>query len=142
MIYAGPIYPIPSAADLPLFGGGNLPQVQDAFTGWMLPIVMARVIKTQVNFRTVEVDEQINTRGMIKPMSTRRLEMKPEGERNWEWLTLHATPDLVLENDSIVKFSARQFAGRPFRIMGQRNWANYGFVRYELVNDYEYSARS
>lgn len=131
MSFAGPQYPIPSAAERPLFDGAGLPEMRETVVGWMRPLILSRVIKQQVNFRIVESEEQLNTRGVIQPFSKRRLEMKPEGERSWEWIQIHTTPDLKMENGWIIKIANKQY-----RVVGQWDFSRYGYMEYELCNDY------
>lgn len=127
----GPSYEIGCAADRELFQGAQVPQMRQTVIGWFRAIVLTKIVKKQVDFRTVEVEEPINARGVIQPMSSKRLEMKPEGQRAFEWLTLHATPDLVLQPDDVV-----MIRNRKFRVEGAQDFSEYGYVFYELVNAY------
>jgi hypothetical protein len=111
-----------------------MPNMRDVLYGWFMPLALTIVRKITQDFQTREVEVQHETRGVIQPMSTAKLAIKPEGERTWKWWTVHATTDLVLQTDDVIIPR-----GKPrLRIMGQGDWSNSGFVVYEAVEDYEY----
>lgn len=111
-----------------------MPVMRDVLLGWFRPLALTIVRKITRDFQTREVEVEHMTQGVIQPMSTARLAIKPEGERTWKWWTIHATTDLVLQTDDVV--APR---GKPrLRIMGQGDWSGNGFVAYDAVEDYDY----
>lgn len=124
---------IKNAADTPLNqqGQGTIPNVESALANWMQPIVFGIVTKTVNGFEVVETMTELSFMGVIQPLAPKRLAMKPEGQRQWTWIQLHAQPDVVLEPDSVVIY-----LGKQTRIMARTNYTNYGYVEYELVQDY------
>jgi hypothetical protein len=109
----------------------NAPFVRDVLTGWFQKLTLAKVVKELVDYEVKEVIKPLVSSGMVQPLSGRRLEMKPEGERSWDWQLVHATPDLVLSTDDVIIF-----CGTRYRITSQKPYAAYGFIEYEMVNDY------
>ena len=69
--------------------------------------------------------------GFIQPFGPRELKIKPEGERAWNWQMLHTTPDVALKDDE--EFTIK---GLRYRVMSERNFSDYGYIAYELVQDY------
>ncbi len=69
--------------------------------------------------------------GAIQPFTNRMLEMKSEGERTWNWVMLHTTADINLNVGE--KFT---IGPTPYRVMGQKGFSDYGFIYYELIEDY------
>lgn len=110
---------------------GGLPNVNGALNGWRLPMTFGVVTKEIVNAQVVEVMTAVNFKGVIQPLSARRLEMKPEGQRAWTWLMLHADPTLALDVDDVVTYN-----GTQTRVMARKNYTEYGYIEYELVQDY------
>jgi hypothetical protein len=112
-------------------GTGTIPNVNAAMTNWFQPMVFMRVVKTTEAFQAVETGETINFQGVIQPLDGRRLALKPEGQRAWTWLWLHADPSLKLDVDEVVIY-----LGVQTRIMALKDYSIYGYVSYELVQDW------
>jgi len=110
---------------------GTIPDVGGAMHDWYQPMVFSQVVKTTEAFQVVEVKTVINFRGVIQPLSGRKLMLKPEGQRAWTWLWLHADPSLTLDVDDVVAY-----LGVQTRVMSQKDYRNYGYVEYELVQDW------
>lgn len=124
---------IKNAADTPLNeqGQGTIPNVNAALTNWMQPMVFGIVTKTTSGFEVVETMHEIEFQGVIQPLTGRRLMLKPEGQRAWTWFWLHADPGLNLQVDSVVIYR-----GKQTRVMAKKNYTIYGYVEYELVQDW------
>lgn len=110
---------------------GTIPDVGQALTDWFQPMVFTRVVKEVVDFQDVETPEDIEFRGVIQPYTERQLVLKPEGQRAWSWLWLHADPVLTLQVDEVV-----EYLGVQTRVMSRKNYGIYGYVEYELVQDW------
>lgn len=111
---------------------GTVPDVSGALQGWYQPMVFERVTKTTTGFQLVETGDPISFRGVVQPFTERQLLLKPEGQRAWTWLLLHADPVLTLNVDEVVLW-----LGVQTRIMSRKNFALYGYVQYHLVQDWE-----
>lgn len=109
----------------------SLPTVHTTILGWFRPLVLGRVTKTIVEGEVKNAVSEQKCRGVIQPFDDRKLRLKPEGERSWDWQMLHVTPDVKLANGEVFKIK-----GVPFRVMGQKNWSEYGYLTYELVQNY------
>jgi hypothetical protein len=110
---------------------GTVPDVSGALTDWFQPMTFIRVTKSTVGFQLVETPSPYSFQGVIQPFSTQRLLMKPEGQRAWKWFLLHAEPGCTLKPDEVVTY-----LGASTRIMGRKDFTLYGYVEYELVQDY------
>ncbi len=125
--------PFFNAKDRPIdVAVGGLPNVNAALGGWQQPMVFGRVEKTVSGYQVSETLEPFNFRGVIQPLSARQIAYKPEGQRAWTWLMLHADPSLTLNVDDVVTY-----LGKQTRITARKNYTNYGYVYYELVQDWE-----
>lgn len=124
--------PITNAKDRTLAQStGTLPDVSGALLDWFQPMTLIRIVKTVVNFQVVETPTSADGRGVIQPFSARMLSMKPEGQRAWKWWMLHCLPGLVLEPDEVFTY-----LGQNYRVKGQNDFAIYGYVQYEVIEDY------
>lgn len=123
---------IVDAADRDLeqvLGGG--PNMLSALRGFFRPLALAKVTQRIVDFQTVEVEVPLATLGVIVALDGRALELKPEGTRSWDWKQIFALSELVLTTEDVVVYR-----GVRYRVMKQRDYNEYGFVNYEVVNDY------
>lgn len=124
--------PIKNASDVSLADNpGTLPNLSEAMTSWFQTMTFTRLTKAIVNFSTVETPVSYTFTGVKQPFSPEQLEMKPEGMRSWKWFTIHALPDLILATDDIITLT-----GIDYRVMTKRDYKEYGYVQYEVVEDY------
>lgn len=109
-----------------------LPSVQSTILGWFRPLVLGvqtrRVVAGEVKYTT----QRKNCRGVIQPFAPQELVIKPEGERSWDWKHLYTTPDVQLVNGQTFFIK-----GTPYRVMSTIDYSEYGYVGYELVQNYE-----
>ncbi len=110
---------------------GSIPNVGGAMLDWFQPMVFGIVTKEIDGFQVYETKTSISFQGVIQPFTDRQLSIKPEGERAWTWLWLHADPSLTLDVDSVVTYLNKQT-----RIMSRKDYTIYGYVVYQLVQDY------
>jgi len=117
-------------------GVGNflaLPDVSDALNSWFQNMVFGLVVKTvNIAGELVETETEINFRGVMQPFTFQQLYLKPEGQRAWKWHKLHAEIQLALKPDDVVVYETVQY-----RVMKKGDYNKYGYVEYDLVQDYE-----
>lgn len=123
---------ITNGRDRPLNSvAGTVPDVSGALTDWFQPMVFTLVAKLTEAFQVVETPIDYKFRGVIQPFTPRQLLLKPEGERAWTWFTLHSDVSLILQVDDVVTY-----LGKQTRVMGRKDYSLYGYVEYELVQDW------
>jgi hypothetical protein len=128
-----PVGPIHNASDTLLTANpGTLPNVQEAMASWFQTLTFTKIVKTVVNFNAVEVRTNFAFQGVRQPFTSQQLMMKPEGQRKWKWEMIHAYPDLVLQPDEIIIFN-----GLNYRVMQKYDYTEYGYVQYDIVQDYQ-----
>lgn len=111
----------------------NLPQLGTAVFGWEQRLLIGIVGKFQEDYLTKEAVVYKKFRAVKQPLAVRQLELKPEGERAWAWYWLHAESALQLTLDDEVIFDD----GNRYRVMGRKDYSDYGYMEYELVKGYE-----
>lgn len=110
---------------------GTVPDVGGAMLDWFQPMSFGVVTTTVVAGRAKQVVVDTTFRGVVQPLRTRDLQLKPEGQRAWTWLEVHAQPVLALNVDDIIIYR-----GFQCRVMAKENFTIYGYIRYELVQDW------
>lgn len=110
---------------------GTVPDVSGALQDWFQPMTFGRVTKTVSGFQVVETELQTSFQGVIQPLTSRQLLLKPEGQRAWTWFQLHAEPVLSLNVDEVVIW-----LGKQTRVMARKDYGIYGYVEYDLVQDW------
>lgn len=110
---------------------GTIPDVSGAMKDWYQPLVFNQVSKAVVDFQVVETLTPTAFHGVVQPLTEERLALKPEGQRHWMWLWVHAEPALKLEVDDIIEYQ-----NVKYRVTAQRDYGIYGYVDYELVQDW------
>lgn len=108
------------------------PSMRETVLGWLRPITVG-VVTTRISDGQAEsITREQATSGCVQPLRNRELQIKPEGERAWGWYVLYSTPDLALRPDDKVIYK-----GLTYRVMAKRDWSDYGYVRYELVEGFQ-----
>lgn len=124
---------IKNGKDTPLnIKTGTFPDVGNAMQNWFQPMIFGIVSKETVGFQVIEQMQEISFKGVWQPLSARRLQLKPEGQRSWSWYWLHADPVLNLEVDSVIIYNSVQY-----RVMAKKNYSLNGYIEYELIEDFE-----
>ena len=111
----------------------GMPQMGDTLTGWEVPLTLVRVVQSIVEEELSTSETVYNFLGVWQPLSAERLELKPEGQRSWEWIWIHTkSSSLNLETADKVIFNNRRY-----KVMAKKDYGLNSFVEYELVRDYE-----
>lgn len=111
----------------------GMPQMSDTFNGWQVPLTLEQVFQDIVEGDKVEAAKLINFQGVWQPLKDEELQSKPEGQRSWEWIWIHAVSgSLNLETGDKVIFNKKRY-----KIMAVKDYSLNGFIEYQLVRDYE-----
>lgn len=133
-------FTIGNASNIPLnTQSGSIPNMGTALLDWFQYITFGQITKTTVGFQVSEALMNINFWGIVQPLSGRQLNMKPEGQRKWAWSEIYAQSApagaiVSLNVDDVITYQTKQF-----RIMTRREYALYGYVYFEMVEDYVFS---
>jgi len=108
-----------------------LPSVAATIKGWFRPLTLIRKITQLVDREAVISEVPLRCMGVIQPLTNRELVMKPEGQRAWRWNMLHTSSDVQLNPGE--DFSVN---GKNYRVMSDKGYSEYGYIYYEVVQDY------
>jgi hypothetical protein len=126
-----PALGIPCASKGTVFSASPVPSMASTIMGWFRPMELVRRITTLVDRESQVVEVPLRCSGVIQPLTGRSLEIKPEGQRSWNWEMLHTTPDVALTPGEDFTLS-----GVKYRVMSDKNYSGYGYVYYEVVRDF------
>lgn len=88
----------------PLNQLSGMPQMSAAFSGWQKSITLLRIVQTVSDGGFVtDTPTSVTFQGTIQPLSPKLIVLKPEGQRAWEWLQIHAfAGSLNLDNNDRI----------------------------------------
>ena len=111
----------------------GLPTMGAALSGWAKNLTIG--IVTQVvapDGDSQNTVNNVNFMGMIQPLSIRALTLKPEGQRSWSWLQIHAlSGTLNLKTQDLIIIDNVQY-----KVMGVFDYSRDGYREYHVVGDY------
>lgn len=108
------------------------PQMHETIQGWFQPMTVGIVTVQNVDRQAVESITTIETKGVIQPLSARAVEQKPEGQRDWKWSMLHCAKNLLLKNNDVIRIH-----GVQFRVMKNWQYQDYGYLQYDICEDFQ-----
>lgn len=108
-----------------------LPDVSVSVNEFLQNVKIGIVQKQQIEGFTEEITVYKFYRAVKQPMDE-QLAIQMEGERSWKWYRIHATPDLILVTDDRIVFDCL-----IYRVMGKRDYKEYGYVEYDVIEDYQ-----
>ena len=117
----------------PLASLTNMPNMAGTLSGWQVPL---QLIKRKQSVKDGDVsfeDETINFMGVWQPLRDEQLISKPEGQRSWEWIWIHAVAGTLNLNtaDKVI------FNNKRYKVMAIKDYSLNGFIEYQLVRDYD-----
>lgn len=111
----------------------GMPQMSAAFSGWKI-LVDLLVIRQEISAGfLINYEETINVRGTWQPFTDEQIELKPEGQRSWEWIDLHIEGATMIfaTNDRVLKNGLR------YKVMARKDYTLNNFSEYHLIRDYD-----
>lgn len=111
----------------------GMPQMDSTLVGWEVPITITKLTQNVVEGDLVTSEQTFSFLGVWQPLKDEALELKPEGQRSWEWCWLHCKSSaLNLETaDRVI------FKNKRYKVMAKKDYGLNSFVEYELCRDYE-----
>lgn len=111
----------------------GMPNMASTLNGWEVPLSLVKVIQDVSEGDLVTTEKEINFMGVWQPLRDEQLELKPEGQRSWEWIWIHAkASELNLETADKVIFNNKRY-----KVIDKKDYTLNGFVEYHLCRDYE-----
>lgn len=111
----------------------GMPQMGAAFAGWTKKITLLRVAQTVVAGLVEQSTLPFTFEGTVQPLHPKEIELKPEGQRAWEWLQVHCLTGAgdLTTNDQVI------YNGKTYKVMAVRDYSLNNYVEYHLAFDYQ-----
>jgi len=123
---------IVNARDIPLCETArSFADVKDSILAFSQPAIAVFINKEQVSGYTEERQSEVATRACIQPFNSQQLKILSEGQRAWRWFTLWC-----LDNLNLMPDDAFIIKGVRYRIQERLDWSDYGYTRYNVIEDY------
>lgn len=111
----------------------GMPQMAMTLNGWEVPLTLVKVFQDIVEGDLVTTEQEISFVGVWQPLKDEDLQFKPEGQRSWEWIWIHAkSGTLNLQTADKVIFNNKRY-----KVMSVKDYSLNGFIEYQLVRDFE-----
>lgn len=111
----------------------QMPQMNAAFSGWLNDIVLTVIAQSIGDDGFVSDDSrQITYKGTIQPLSPEQINNKPDGQRSFKWLQIHAFAGTLnlKTNDRIV------YSGTSYKVMGIYDYSLNNYIEYHVIEDF------
>lgn len=118
----------------PLNKLSGMPQMGRAFAGWTKSILLTRrVMSVDGDGLVTWIDTQFTFNGVIQPLNAKEVQLKPEGQRAFQWLQIHSFSGAfnLDDNDQIV------YNGGIYKIMATRDYSLDNYIEYHAIKDYQ-----
>lgn len=111
----------------------GMPQMDTTLQGWQVPLTLIKITQDIVDGELVTTQKSVAFQGVWQPLRDEALELKPEGQRSWEWIWIHAVAsELNLETaDKVI------FQNKRYKVIQKKDYGLNSFVEYQLCRDYE-----
>lgn len=110
----------------------SIPHIQFALNCWESPITLVKVTQSQVDYETVNTEEEITFKGVVQPLTAEALQIKPLEMRSWEWLMIHTRTSAEISTNDLIRYN-----GKDYKVMFEKDYSLNGYFEYHLVKDYE-----
>lgn len=109
----------------------TLPNMVETLGDWFQQITFTKIKKETINYQVVETLTEIAFMGVVENVAPSNLDIRQEGQRRWQYISVWASPELELELDDRFKY-----LDKTYRVMQKNDWSVYGYVQYECTEDY------
>lgn len=111
----------------------SMPQMGAAFAGWQSSIDLVIITQNIVDGFNTETTSLVTFNGTIQPLQPEKIALKPEDQRSFTWLQIHAFAGLdnLVTNDRII------FAEKRYKIMATLDYSLNNFIEYHAIQDFE-----
>ena len=111
----------------------GMPQMFGAFQGWKVKFTLVKISQQNIDGDILNVETKISYQGVVQPLNPEAIQLKPEGQRSWEWLQVHVITDKennLVVNDRVI------YDNKPYKVMFVKNYKLNNYIEYHLLEDY------
>jgi hypothetical protein len=108
-----------------------IPRIQSALNGWESNIRLTKISQTIIDGDVSEAETIFSFKGVIQPLKSQDLALKPLDTRSWLWYMIHTKKDLEINvGDNIM------YEGQDFKVMNKNNYKLNGYFEYHIVEKF------
>lgn len=110
----------------------GMPQMNTTLFGWEQVLELVKVVQSVIEGDLSTQYINVQFKGVVQPLRDEQLALKPDGQRSWEWIWIHAVAgSLNLETaDKVI------FQNKTYKVTSKKDYSLNGYVEYQLVRDY------
>lgn len=110
----------------------SMPQMNTTLFGWEQALELVKVVQSVIEGDLSTQYINVQFKGVVQPLRDEQLALKPDGQRSWEWIWIHAVAgSLNLETaDKVI------FQNKTYKVTSKKDYSLNGYVEYQLVRDY------
>lgn len=110
----------------------GMPQMNTTLFGWEQALELVKVVQSVIEGDLSTQYINVQFKGVVQPLRDEQLALKPDGQRSWEWIWIHAVAgSLNLETaDKVI------FQNKTYKVTSKKDYSLNGYVEYQLVRDY------
>lgn len=110
----------------------GMPQMNTTLIGWEQALELVKVVQSVIEGDLSTQYINVQFKGVVQPLRDEQLALKPDGQRSWEWIWIHAVAgSLNLETaDKVI------FQNKTYKVTSKKDYSLNGYVEYQLVRDY------
>jgi len=110
-----------------------MPKMELAFAGWTSSITLKKITQTIVDGDRTETETNIIFDGVVQPLSVEQVNLKPEGQRSWKWLQIHALTGV----NNLSVYDKIKYNDVEYKVMAINDYSLNNYVEYHIVKDYQ-----
>lgn len=112
----------------------GMPKMRAAFYGWKSKITLVKVENSidEDGFNQ-PIENIFQFKGTIQPLSAEELELKPDAQRSFEWLQIHAEVGTGCEDVALKVGDKILYDSRPFRIKAKKDYTLNNYIEYHAL---------
>lgn len=111
----------------------GMPQVDDVLEGWMVSFIANFMQQVRIDGEFIERSTFVKMEGVLQPLKTEDINLKPEGQRNWKWYQLH----VPIKYRQIPVGKVVVIGDTDYKIMASKDYTLNSYVEYHIIKDYE-----
>ncbi len=110
----------------------GMPQMSSTLSGWEVPLELVKITQSMDEGDVIHTEEKIKFKGVWQPLKNEELALKPEGQRSWQWIWIHAVAGTLNLStaDKVI------FNNRRYKVVQTKDYSLNGFIEYQLVEDF------
>lgn len=113
-------------------GNGRLPRPISGLIDWALAVDLVKIVQTVLQGDVTVTETKIPFKGVVIPMKTEEIALKPTEQQSWEWLYVFTFPNVILANNDRIVYNET-----TYKVMDRRDYSAYGHVEYHIVKDWQ-----